>query len=144
MSGSFWGLTPKQSILFECERRSSRDVVRDCIAILNNGAIDDHFLRVLGGPGAENVLEGRDGGIDGYWPKVWAARGLLHVWDDTATTAIIGATTHDSWRVREMSAKVIARHHVRAAIDAVVALKDDDNARVRLAASRAFDVVAEA
>jgi hypothetical protein len=144
VSGSLWGLTPKQSILFECQRRSSRDVVRDCIAILNNEAFDDHILRVLGGPSAENVLEGRDGGIDGYWPTVWAARGLLHVWDDSAITAIIDASTHDSWRVREMSAKVIARHHVRTAIDAVVALLDDDNARVRAAASRAFAVVAEA
>jgi hypothetical protein len=42
-----------------------------------------------------------------------------------------------------MSAKVIARHHVGPGIDAVVALLDDDNARVRAAARRAFNVVAE-
>jgi len=137
-------MTPKQSILFECERRSTHDVIGDCVAILNNQAIDDHFLRVIGGPGAESLLEGRDGGVDGYWPRVWAARGLLHVWDDTATAAIITATTNESWRVREMSAKVIARHHVGSAVDAVVTLLDDDNARVRAAASRAFRVVADA
>lgn len=136
-------MTPKQSILFECERRSSNDVVRDCIAILDNQPIDAHFLRVIGGPGAESVLEGRDGDVQGYWPRVWATRGLLHVWDDSATAAIIAATTNDSWRVREMSAKVIARHGVRPAIDAVVALLDDDDARVRAAASRAFNVVAD-
>jgi hypothetical protein len=137
-------MTPKQSIQFECDRRSPKDVVRDCVALLNNEAIDDHFLRVIGGPSAENVLEGRDGGLDGFWPRVWAARSLLHVWDDTATSAIITATTHDSWRVREMAAKVIGRHHVKPAIDAVVTLLDDDNARVRVAARRAFNVVADA
>jgi hypothetical protein len=137
-------MTPKQSIQFECDRRSPKEVVRDCVALLNNEAIDDHFLRVIGGPSAENVLEGRDGGLDGFWPRVWAARGLLHVWDDTATSVVIAATTHDSWRVREMAAKVIAHHHVKPAIDAVVTLLDDDNARVRVAARRAFNVVADA
>ena len=143
MTASIWGMTPQQSILFECDRRTRQDVVRDCIAILNGHSFDDHFLRVLGGPGADTVLDDRAGGVHGYWPRVWAARGLLHVWDDVATDAIIDATTNDSWRVREMSAKVIARHRVKPAIDAVVTLLDDDNARVRAAASRAFHAVNE-
>jgi len=75
--------------------------------------------------------------------RVWAARGLLHVWDDVATDAIITATTHAAWRVREMSAKVIARHHVGSAIDAVVILLDDENARVRASAARPFRTIAE-
>lgn len=136
-------MTPKQSIIIECDRRSRNEVVSDCVALLKGMRVDDHFLRVLGGPAAESVLEGADGGLDGYWPRVWAARGLLHVWDDTATGAIIDATAHPAWRVREMSAKVIARHHVAPAIDAVVILMDDENARVRTAASRAFRVVSE-
>jgi hypothetical protein len=136
-------MTPQQSILFECDRRSREDVVRDCIAILNGHSFDDHFLRVIGGPSAETVLDDRAGGVHGYWPRVWAARGLLHVWDDVATEAIIESTTNDSWRVREMSAKVIARHRVKPAIDAVVTLLDDDNARVRAAASRAFHAIVE-
>jgi HEAT repeat protein len=136
-------MTPQQSILFECDQRGREDVVRDCIAILNGHSFDDHFLRVIGGPSAETVLDDRAGGVHGYWPRVWAARGLLHVWDDVATDAIIESTTHDSWRVREMSAKVIARHRVKPAIDAVVTLLDDDNARVRAAASRAFHAVVE-
>lgn len=141
--GSNWGMTPKQSILLECERRSRHEVIRDCVSILNGHAADDHMLRVIGGPASEAVLEGRDGGSGGYWPRVWAARGLLHVWDDVATEAVIDATAHSSWRVREMSAKVIARHHVSPAVDAVVILLDDENARVRAAASRAFRVIAE-
>jgi HEAT repeat protein len=67
----------------------------------------------------------------------------LHVWDDVATDAIIDATAHEAWRVREMAAKVIARHRVGPAIDAVVILLDDENARVRSAASRAFRIVGE-
>ena len=140
---SYWGMTPKQSVLFECERRTPAAVVHDCVAILSGEEPDAEFLRIIGGPSAESVLEGRAGGLEGYWPRVWAARGLLHVWDDTATEAIIGATTDESWRVREMAAKVIASHHVTAAIDAVVVLLDDENARVRSAAARAFRVVAE-
>jgi len=136
-------MTPQQSILFECERRSQRAVVDDCVAILSGRTIDAEFLRVIGGPSAETVLDGQAGGLDGYWPRVWAARGLLHVWDDTATEAIIDATSHPAWRVREMAAKVIASHRVAAAIDEVVVLLDDENARVRNAAGRAFRVVVE-
>jgi hypothetical protein len=140
---SHWGMTPKQSVFFDCERRGPDAVVRDCVAILTGQEIDAEFLRIIGGPSAETVLGGRAGGLEGYWPRVWAARGLLHVWNDTATDAIIGATTHESWRVREMAAKVVASHHVAPAIDAVVVLLDDENARVRTAAARAFRVVAE-
>jgi hypothetical protein len=140
---SNWGMTPKQSILLECERRSRDEVIRGCVAMLKGDTADGHMLRVIGGPAAEAVLEGRDGGVEGYWPRVWAARGLLHVWDDVASDAIIEATTHASWRVREMAAKVITRHHVSPAIDAIVILLDDENARVRSAASTAFRVIAE-
>lgn len=143
---SEWGLTPRQSILLECDRRGRDEVVGDCVALLRGQRVDGHFLRVLAGPAAESVLDGTEAGygnLDGYWPRVWAARGLLHVWDDTATDAIIDATTHTAWRVREMAAKVVAHHHVAPAIDAIVVLLDDENARVRAAASRAFRVVSE-
>jgi len=138
-----WGVTPKASIQAESLRRGRAQVVHDCIALLNSQKIDSDFLRVLGGPSAQTVLEGGEGGIDGYWPRVWAARGLLHVWDESATEAIIAATTHERWRVREMAAKVIAAHKVRLAIDDIVRLLDDENARVRAAARRAFNLIAE-
>jgi HEAT repeat protein len=136
-------MTPKASIEAECQRRSRSAVILDCISLLGSKSVDPDFIRVLGGPTAETILAGRVGGIDGYWPRVWAARGLLHVWNDSATKAIIASTSHEHWRVREMSAKVIARHKVRPAIDAVVSLLDDENARVRAAARRAFDAIAE-
>jgi hypothetical protein len=140
---SISGVTPKASIEAECRRRSRTAVIHDCILLLDSKSVDPDFVRVLGGPPAEVILEGGAGGIEGYRPRVWAARGLLHIWDDSATTAIIAATSHERWRVREMSAKVIAAHNVRPAIDAVVALLDDENARVRAAARRAFAVVAD-
>ncbi len=131
-------MTPRQSILAAFELRGTSDVVAGCVAILEGKSVDPQLLVVLGGPHGENVLTGYDGGVDGYWSAVWAARGLLHVWDDVATDAIVHATSHDAWRVREMATKVIARHHVRAAIDVILALREDENHRVRAVAERAL------
>jgi hypothetical protein len=90
------------------------------------------------------VLSGGEGGRDGYWPRVWAARGLLHAWADDATDAIIAASADDAWRVREMAAKVIARHRVGDALPAVAALRHDPVPRVRSAAERAVMILAAA
>jgi HEAT repeat protein len=87
------------------------------------------------------VLDGHEGGKSGYWPRVWAARGLLHAWDDRAAPAIIQATTDDAWRVREMAAKVIARHYVGDALTAVAELVNDPVPRVRAAAERAVVIL---
>ena len=50
---------------------------------------------------------------------------------------IANATRDEAWRVREMAAKVIARHRVGDALDAVAALRADPVQRVRAAAARA-------
>jgi HEAT repeat protein len=63
------------------------------------------------------------------------------VWDDCAIGTIVATTSDPSWRVREMAAKVIARHHVQPAIDEIMALLNDQNARVRAAAHRAFEAI---
>jgi hypothetical protein len=141
-------MTPRQSIEAECARRGQQALVAGCIALLERRAlvddtlvddtlVDDALLVALAGPVAEYVLSGREGGKNGYWPRVWAARGLLHAWQDRATAAIITATTDEAWRVREMAAKVVARHQVGDALDAVAALREDPVPRVRLAAERA-------
>jgi hypothetical protein len=65
-------MTPRQSVRAECERRGL-----DAVA-------------------AEYVLAGGEGGRGGYWPRVWAARGLLHAWADVAAPAIIRATADES------------------------------------------------
>jgi len=137
-------MTPSQSVTAECERRGRAAVVAGCIGLLEGAPTDDGLIIALGGPAADTVLSGREGGPGGYWPRVWAARGLLHVWADNAAPAIIAATTDESWRVREMAAKVIARHRVGDALAAVVALKHDPMPRVRAAADRAVMIVSAA
>jgi hypothetical protein len=134
-----WGVTPRQSVDSECERRGRGPVVAGCILLLTGHAreVDDDLVRALGGPAADQVLDGAEGGKAGYWPRVWAARGLLHVWDIAATDALRAAATDPSWRVREMVAKVVAKHRVDALLDAVVAMRTDSVPRVQRAAERA-------
>jgi hypothetical protein len=136
MAGSGW-TTPRQSITAECQRRGKPAVVSACIDLLEGREVDDGLILAFGGPPAEYVLAGGEGGREGYWPRVWAARGLLHAWDDRATAAIIRATADEAWRVREMAAKVIACHRVGDALPAAAVLRDDDVPRVRLAGERA-------
>ena len=138
---SLWGTSPRASVEAECERRGRQAVVGGCIEILQRIAVDDSLLMALAGPAAQQVLDGYEGGRDGYWPRVWAVRGLLHVWDDVAASSVVDATMDESWRVREMAAKVIARHGVGDGLEAVVRLQADPVARVRTAATRATEVL---
>ena len=135
---ALWRLTPRQSVAAECERRGKAAVIAGCMDLLQGRQdTDDALLIALAGPAAEAVLDGSAGGKEGYWPRVWAARGLRHAWDDRATAVIIQATADDAWRVREMAAKVIARHRVADAFPAVSRLRTDPVQRVRAAAERA-------
>jgi hypothetical protein len=113
-------------------------VIAGCVDLLEGRTVDDELILALGGPHAQHVLDGDEGGPEGYWPRVWAARGLLHVFDTVATSAVICAVTDDSWRVREMVAKVVAAHRVDEAAQAVAGLLTDPVARVRRAAERAL------
>jgi hypothetical protein len=134
---SIWGLTPRASVEHESERVGRDAVVDKCVDILNRRGVDSAFLYVIAGPAAGAVLDGREGGIDGYWPRTWAARALLYAWQDRAIPAVLAAATDDSWRVREMAARVVARHEVDSALEAIVRLERDENPRVRAAAARA-------
>jgi len=136
-------LTPRQRVAAECARRGQLAVVTGCVDLLSgrHDAVDDALVLALGGLHAQYVLGGGEGGMTGYWPRVWAARGLLHQWDDTAAPAIIAATEDPAWRVREMAAKVVARHKVAEAFTAVAALRNDQVPRVRAAAERAVAVL---
>jgi HEAT repeat protein len=141
---AIWRLTPRQSVAAECGRRGEAAVVAGCIDLLQGRpGTDDALLIALAGPAAQAVLDGAAGGKDGYWPRVWAARGLLYAWDDRATMMIIQATADDAWRVREMAAKVIARHRVGDALPAVSRLHTDPVQRVRAAAERAVVLLTE-
>lgn len=109
-----------------------------CCRLLDDGEIDPALVTDLGGDGAAHVLSGHEGGPGGYWPRTWAVRAFLHVWDPSATPTVIAATGDEHWRVREMAAKVIAARdiHSAAAQHALERLATDDNARVRAAADR--------
>jgi HEAT repeat protein len=63
---------------------------------------------------------------------------LLWVWDSSATPSIVEALADEAWRVREMAAKVVARHLVDDALPGLTALDNDPVPRVRAAASRAL------
>lgn len=119
-------------------------MIAGCVDLLEGRDVDDALVLALGGAPAVHILGGGAGGKTGYWPRSWAARGLLHAWDDRATAAIVGATADEAWRVREMAAKVIARHRVGAGMDAVLELRNDPVPRVRAAAERAVVRLTEA
>lgn len=78
-----------------------------------------------------------------YWVRTWGARGLLHVWDDSATGAVLGGLTDEHWRPAEMCLKVTARHEVADSGDLVVAWIEHELPRVRLQALRALAVVGD-
>jgi HEAT repeat protein len=136
---SRWGVSPRQSVQAECRRRGSDPVVAGCLELLAGSAIDEDLVIVLAGPAARQVLEGGEGGPNGYWPRVWALRGLLYAWSDIAAPAVVQATHDSSWRVREMAAKVIRRHVVDDGLEAVIRLQSDAVERVRLAAVKATE-----
>jgi hypothetical protein len=138
--------TPRQRIAAECARHGPGPLAAACVALLQGRPDEagDALITVLGGDSARYVLDGGEGGRTGYWPRVWAARGLLHAWDPAAASALVDATQDEAWRVREMAVKVIARHQVGDALDAVAALREDPVARVRAAAGRAVTVLTAA
>jgi hypothetical protein len=138
--------TPRLRVAVERAKGGAAPLTAACVALLEGrpDEVSDDLITVLGGESARYVLDGGAGGRTGYWPRVWAARGLLHAWDPAASAAITGATSDEAWRVREMAAKVIARHRVGDAFDAVTALRADPVERVRAAASRAVTILTAA
>jgi hypothetical protein len=121
-------------------------VITECTrALVGADDADAGFIARLGGGHAAVVLDD-DRDDQHYWLRVWAARGLLWACDGqpvpTQTIAALRAGLHDpTWRVREMCAKVIARHVVGELFAAVAVARDDPVPRVRLAAARAVETL---
>lgn len=138
---SRWGLTPRQSIELECARRGRAEVIAGCVRLVHGEDPDPGLVIALAGPAARRVLAG---GEQEYWLRVWGARGLLWAWDDSALGAIEMALRDPAWRVREMAAKVVARHLLGDALPAVAVLRDDLVPRVRAAAARAVERLTQA
>ena len=135
--------TPRERIRTEAQRRGERTFTRDCTRLLSGRSVDPELIVVLGGAPARWAVAGGEPGPD-YWLRVWAARGLLWQWNDTATPAIRQALSDDAWRVREMALKVVRRHRVDAALPEVLALRDDSVRRVRIAADKAVSALTSA
>jgi hypothetical protein len=135
--------TPRARIEAETAVRGQEAFVAGCLDLLHGTGDDPELLRCLGGPGSAKFL---DGGRhdDTYWLRVWALRGLLWSWDPSAAGAVHEALHDDSWRVREMAVKVVARHLVDGAFTAVADLRNDPVPRVRAAADRALVRLSEA
>jgi HEAT repeats len=134
---SGWELTPRQSVEFECARRGREQVIDGCVALLRDREVDDALIMALAGPAGRVVLDDGPAQRNQYWRRVWGARGLLYAFDERAEAAIVDALDDEHWRVREMAAKVVARHAIGAALPAVASLRDDPVPRVRSAAERA-------
>lgn len=71
-----------------------------------------------------------------HWVRTWGARGLLHVWDDAATEAVVAGLADEHWRPAEMCLKVATRHEVAGAGDGAAALTSHELPRVRAQAVR--------
>lgn len=127
---------PRRSIDGLAGRYGRRAVVLACLDLLAGRHVNGEILVGLGGPPARWAIHGGAPGPD-YWLRVWALRGLLWLWDDVATSSVVASLGDDSWRVREMGAKVVARHLLDPALPSVVDLQQDSVARVRQAAERA-------
>lgn len=130
-------MTPRESVEQQCALRGKRDVVVGCVELLRTGDGEPDLIMALGGPPARWVVAGEPSGPD-FWLRVWVLRGLLWAWDDVAFPAVEAALHNESWRVREMALKVVARHRLDNATEAAAELREDVNARVRAAASRAL------
>ena len=128
--------TPRARIEAACAQRGRPSVVACCVDLLAGRDGDPELLLALGGRPARWVVTGEPPGPD-YWLRVWALRGLLWAWDDDALGSVLTALGDETWRVREMALKVVARHRLHDAWDDVVALELDPVVRVRVAAARA-------
>lgn len=131
------GETPRESVAELVQSMGEVTLVSRCCEILDVGDVDAEVLVGLAGDHAREILRGREGGVEGYWPRVWALRALLYAWDDVASSSVVNAFGDESWRVREMAAKVTRRRSLASAWDELERLSHDPVPRVCRAATAA-------
>ena len=118
-------------------------MVAGCVQLVRRQGVDAALIMALGGPAAGKFLDGRPH-PDRYWLRVWGLRGLLWAWDESAAPAVQAALADESWRVREMAAKVVAKRSIGEAMSAVAQLREDPVPRVRAATERAVRLLSQA
>ena len=136
--------SPRERVFLLVERIGERAVATWCAELLSGVVeLDDPRrppITWLGGRHAAAQM-GRGGFVartQDYWPRVWAARGLLYAWDPGASGAVVAALRDRAWRVREMAAKVVRHRGIVRAEPILSALLDDPVERVRVAAEAAL------
>lgn len=138
--------TPREHWREVAGRYGVRASVGWCVELLT-GAVTMHepghpAFNALGSGGyLQRILDGQS---PDYWLRVWAARGLLYIWDDSASAAVVAGLSDEHWRVREMCAKVCRHRELGQAGDDLARLVADDVPRVRLAAIMALAGLGEA
>jgi HEAT repeats len=133
-SESWLSTGPAERIAVAVKQFGETDVVERSVALLAGFNVGEEFLLFAGGTHAKGIL---DGAPPLYWPEVWGARALLHVWDDSAKDAVVAGLANQAWRVREMCAKVVALRRLPVAAQ-LRSMLTDPNSRVRTAAARAL------
>jgi HEAT repeat protein len=127
------------------EQYGEQAVVSRSLSLLagNNEGAD--FLLFVGGEHARGII---DGAPVLYWPELWGARALLHVWDESvidesASSLLISTLSNPAWRVREMGARLAAARGLDAASE-LAEMFGDEVPRVRAAAVRALGAIGSA
>ncbi len=119
-------------------------VADSCAALLRGADPTDPSVPALAWFGGSSEVSRVAKGLDlGDWPRVWAARGLLHCYRPVAAPAVVDGLADESWRVREMCAKVVRAHEIGSAAAALHRCCSDDVTRVRVAAVRGLATVGE-
>lgn len=114
-----------------------------CVGLLEGADRRDHLgeLAYLTGlsfaPGSPTLDPGT---WPDHWVRSWGARGLLHVWDDAASDAVVAGLDDEHWRPAEMCLKVATRHEVAGAGDGAARLSTHALPRVRAQALRTLGV----
>jgi HEAT repeat protein len=111
--------------------------VEECVALLTGEDPHDHaqVLPYLAGRPAHGLLAGT---WADYWARTWGARGLLHVWRDSAEPAVVAGLEDEHWRPAETCLKVAAARELAGAADGAVDLAGHRLPRVRACALRAL------
>lgn len=128
--------TPAAGVRGLVAARGLEWVIARCVETATGEGVDAQLVAATGGAHGELVIAGGDGGVEGYWPRVWALRALLYEWSDAATPAVVAALGDESWRAREMALKVCVRRRVALTDAARRRALADPVERVRAAARR--------